>query len=244
MTTPRQTYWLIGAGGTGTALFGPLLRYLGTFHGARKESFTLAVMDGDNVEPHNLNRQLFDTPAIGHNKAQALTASAIKPDIAELHPIPQYLGSDEDSLSRITDGDIILIAVDNYPVRYFIEQRALQLPNVVVINGGNEKTDGSTQIFIRRKGRNLTPPLSHCHPEIAPTGPDRAKMTCQAIAKLPGGEQTIIANGASAIFMLNMLRLFHERSDKDLKTMPHEFHFDLNTLSARPDDLRGVPGWK
>lgn len=242
--TAKTTYTLLGAGGTGSILFDSLIRYLATYHRGRKEAFNLQVIDGDEIETKNLDRQLFADPTIGHNKAEALVATARHvPPNGKLFAIPKFLGKDNVE-KLVRDGDVVLIAVDNYSVRALVEEHGKTLPSLVVINGGNESTDGSCQLWQRRDGQNITPPLSHMHPEIAyKDKDDRAAMSCEVRASIPGGEQTIIANMMSATTMLNMLRLFHT-SPKGVPAKGHEVHFDLNTLAMRPDDLRGVEGWK
>lgn len=239
--TAKPTYTLLGAGGTGSILYESLLRYLETFHRHRDENFYLQVIDGDAIEAHNLDRQLFAEQTIGGNKAEALVhTTPFKPPHGKLFPVNDFLGK-KNVEKLIRDGDIVLIAVDNYSVRALVEERGKNLDNIVVINGGNESTDGSCQLWIRREGKNVTPPMSHCHPEIAyKADNDRAAMSCQARSKLKGGEQTIIANMASAVAMLNMLRLHHQN---DVPKGGHEVYFDLDTLAMRPEDLRGVEGW-
>lgn len=237
--TAKTTYTLLGAGGTGSILFDPLLRYLDTYHS--KDGFNLQVIDGDGIEKHNLARQLFDEPAIGSNKASSLVEhSRYEPSHGRVFARPTFLGKDNVE-KLIANGDIILIAVDNYSVRALVESRVKNLDNGVVINGGNESTDGSCQLWVRRDGANVTPPISHCHPEIAyKSADDRAALSCEARAKIKGGEQTIVANMASALSMLNMLRLHHQN---DVPKGGHEVYFDLDTQAMRPDDLRGVEGW-
>jgi hypothetical protein len=158
--------------------------------------------------------------------------------------VPHYLGKKNiDELVR--RGDIVLIAVDNYSVRALIEARVKALEDAVVINGGNELTNGSCQIYIRQAGKNVTPPLSHFHEEIKYKGTDdRAAMTCAARTKIPGGEQTIAANSMSASIMLAFLSNYHTQATKPKGMVGHEAHFDLATLAMRHEDLRGTDGWK
>ena len=241
--THTPTYTLIGAGGTGSILFSPLVRYLETYYRGQPvlTGYNLQVIDGDEIERKNLERQLFAEPAIGFSKAEALVASlGFEPALGKLFTFNEFLGADNIA-KRIRDGDTVLIAVDNYSLRALVEKHGLTLDNLTVINGGNEATDGSCQLWVRRAAKNLTPPLSHGHPEIAYKGADdRAEMSCEARSKLPGGEQTIIANMQSATTMLNVLRLHH---NVGVPKQGHEVHFDLNTLAMRPDDLRGLEGW-
>jgi molybdopterin/thiamine biosynthesis adenylyltransferase len=232
------TYILIGAGGTGSLLMDPMLRMLRTFHGT--DDFVVAIIDGDNVEPKNLARQQFAGKHVGLNKAAALADFVYSGDTASIHAVPEFL-SDENIGDRIQDGDVVIIAADNYNVRARIEQRALELDNIVVINGGNESFDGSCQIFVRKDGKNLTPPLSWMHDEIyTPSEHDPSKLDCIARANIKGGEQTIIANLMSAAWTLNMLYRYLV-SDKD-PIVWHETFFDMKTGNAKAYDWRDEEG--
>ena len=228
------TYILVGAGGTGSLLIDPLVRYLRTFH--QKDNFVLAIVDGDNVEQKNLERQAFTTNHVGLNKAAALADFVYGGDTAQIMPVPQFLG-EKNIGTLINNGDIVLIAADNYNVRARIEQQALSLDDITVINGGNESLHGSCQIFIRRGGKNITPPLSWMHDEIyTPSEHDPSKMDCIALAKIKGGEQTIIANMMSAAWMLDMLHRLHQAPENPV--IWHETFFDLKTGNAKAYDWR------
>lgn len=246
MTDPH-VYTLLGAGGTGSFLYPALLRYLETHHSTRGEDWILQVLDGDHFTPENFARQLFEGRYVDENKANAIVAQHSAAIRGKVYALPEYLG-DENIEARVADGDTILIAVDNYPVRSKIEQRGQALQNLTVINGGNEKSDGSCQIWMRRNGKNITPPMSHMHDEIHRPGVDRAAIDCMAAAALPGGEQTIIANLMSATTMLNGLRLTHgweANLATHLQDIPfHEIFFDLDTAKMRTADWRKIEGWE
>jgi molybdopterin/thiamine biosynthesis adenylyltransferase len=236
MTIP--VYVLVGAGGTGSILYQPMMRFLRTFHG--RDTFVVAVIDGDHIEEKNLERQLFSAIEIQNNKAQALVTGD---GDREARAITEYLG-DDNVTDRIREGDTVLICADNYDVRARIERRALELDNVTVINGGNESIDGSVQVFVRRDGANVTPPLSYQHPEILRPSPhDPSKMSCLQKAEVKGGEQTIVANMMSATLMLNALRhVLADSYDASGRWSWHEAYFDLDTVAMRADDLRDSKG--
>jgi hypothetical protein len=229
-----RDHYLIGAGGTGSILFPLLVRALDTIFRSRDERWTLTVIDGKEVAASKLERQLFDGRFAGINKAVAL-AHQYATDPETVIAVPTYL--DKRNIRSIRDGAMILIAADNFPVRARIEKHILSLPNGVVINGGNEMTDGSLQIFVRRNGVNITPPLSQGHAEILrKDGRDPAALSCEQIAELPSGEQTIIANSMSATLMLNAVRRYYEwESNADNAPFPpgEEAFFDMNTLALR-----------
>jgi len=235
-TTPR-TYILVGAGGTGSLLFPVLTRYLESYERNTGSKFRLLVVDGDEVSPSNLERQMFFGRFVGSNKAISLLEQ-YQADPDTIIAFPSYLGAD--NLNGIAEGDVVLIAVDNFPVRAHIERHCSTLNDVTVINGGNEMRDGSLQTWIRRGGENMTPPMSQGHPELLRPGADRAVMSCQQIAELPGGEQTIIANMMSATLMLNAIERLHHWEQKDAERphvgapLPHEeVFFDLTTSAMR-----------
>jgi molybdopterin/thiamine biosynthesis adenylyltransferase len=234
-------YVLIGAGGTGSILFDCLNRYLNAYHVNREEAHIVAVIDGDELQAHNLDRQLFQGNYVGENKANALVAIYGN---ETTRAVPEFL-SDENVTNRINDGDIVLIAADNFDVRNRIQRHGMTLDNITVINGGNESTDGSLQMWIRRNGENITPPLSFMHDEILRPSPfDPSTLDCQQLATLPGGEQTIIANMMSATQILNAVRTLHEWQEGVQELRWSEIFYDLNTGNAKSFDNRIIEGWQ
>jgi molybdopterin/thiamine biosynthesis adenylyltransferase len=235
-------YVLVGAGGTGSYLFNALHRYLKSVGG----EWTLHIYDGDEVQANNLERQNFEAGDLFQNKATALAKRGL--DSEHLFAYPQFLGPD--SLPKaIQDGDVVLIAADNMFIRARIQEHANTLENVVVINGGNEEISGSVQLWIREKGKNVTPPLSHLHNEITNTNDaDRSGMSCADIAALPGGGQTVLANTTAATLMLAALWRYHQNKHKD-KEAPGvipwtEIQFDHSAGTVTPWDVRPTKGWQ
>lgn len=233
-----QRYALIGAGGTGTHLLDPLVRYLTTHHrGTDPSVWQLGIIDGDAVETKNLERQLFDITALDVNKANA--AAARYESLAGVVAIPEYLSAA--NIARyITNGTVVLIAVDNFPVRALIEDHVATLQDALVINGGNERDTGSCQVWLRIGGEDVTPRLSFLHPELRAPGEDRAAMSCTEVAKLPGGDQLIVANMASAMWMLSALMQFQTTGD----TRWTEIQFDITTGATVGLDQRARKGWQ
>lgn len=203
-----QTYFMVGAGGTGTHLLPALLTYLRSYHGNRDEEYQVVIADGDHFEPKNLARQVFAEELAGMNKAEAMV------HMYPGHPImavTRYIGENDIS-TMIQDGDVVLICADNHSVRSLIVDRCNELDEVTVINAGNETTSGSVQLWVRVEGKNHTPSLRYGHPEIRYLAEDdRAPMTCMQAAALPGGEQTLLANMTAATYMLTALIRYHEQ---------------------------------
>lgn len=229
-----RNYDLIGAGGTGSILL-PLLRgYLNTYQKTSGEEAQITVIDGKEVGAEKLDRQMFEGKYAGSNKAEALIEQ-YKGSGTVLIAVPHYLN--DKNITGLTNGDIIIIAADNFPVRARIEKHAKTLRDVTVLNGGNEMHDGSLQIYVRRKGKDITPPLSQGHAEILTDDKrDPATLSCEQIAQIPGGEQTIIANVQSATLILAGLKKVHDWERDNKKAIPHEVFFDLNTMAMRALD--------
>lgn len=230
-------YILIGAGGTGSHFIAPALAYLHAYQTNRDEVWEFTVVDGDKYEYKNLERQLFNPDFVGQNKADALVAMY---DRYPVKSLPEFIGKDH-MVDLIPEYSTVFIGVDNYSVRAIIVEHAAQLKNVVVINAGNEKSDGSIQIWVREDGKNITPPLTFCHPEIQySAADDRSAMTCAQAALIPGGEQLILANFTAAQGMLHALWRVHSGAIKEGWT---EANFDLEKNMFEFLNFRERKGW-
>jgi hypothetical protein len=232
-----QTYFLVGAGGTGTHLLPALLAYLRTYHGNTGTEYQVVIADGDIFEPKNLTRQIFAEGMVSINKAEAML---------QMHPghpiiaVSRYIGK-ADVETMIQDGDCVLICADNYSIRSLIVDHVKTLNSAVVINAGNEVFDGSVQLWVREGSENITPSLTYGHPEIAFTAEnDRAAMDCLTIATLPGGEQTILANMTSATYMLLALQRWHADT---FRTGWTELQFDLLRGQVDHINMRERRNW-
>jgi molybdopterin/thiamine biosynthesis adenylyltransferase len=218
---------MVGAGGTGSHLFHPLMCYLDV-------DDTLYVYDADHVERKNLTRQLFYEYDLTENKANALARRFPERVISK----PEYIG--EDNIAKaIREGDIVLICADNMAVRRAINAHAKTLDDIVVINGGNELETGSVQVYVRQDGVNVTPPLDFFSPEFKAedNDPDMATLSCAEIAELPGGEQTVVANNSVAALMLQAL----VRLDKGVYEKEEQWTkvtFDVEAGLFQPSDVR------
>lgn len=232
-----KSYIQIGAGGTGTHLIGPILAYLDSYHRNRGEEWQYVVIDGDNFDEKNAARQLFDPGMAQTNKARAMAQMYNRYPII---PIDRFVGRD-DLATMLSEGDTVLICADNHSIRALVEERALQLADIVVINAGNELHDGNVQLWVREGGGNKTPRLSYLHPEISFIAEDdRSTMTCQQAAQLPGGRQLILANQQAASWMLAALWRYHEGQWREGWT---ELQFDLLAGTVHHLNMRERRNW-
>ncbi|MFZ0531496.1 MAG: HesA/MoeB/ThiF family protein [Propionicimonas sp.] len=132
---------VVGAGGLGS----PALLYL-TAAGVG----TLGVVDADDVELVNLQRQILHaTAGIGTPKADSAAAR-----LAELDPgvrvMAHRLRLDASNAAAILGGyDLVVDAVDNYPTRYLISDVCAEL-GVPVVWGAVRATRAQVSVFWSR----------------------------------------------------------------------------------------------
>lgn len=231
MGKKQQRAIVIGTGGIGKFLLAALARYL-AFDSQNEWSLTL--VDGDEYEVKNQKRQAFSK--IG-NKAE-VTAAELRelfPDLV-IEAVGAYVTdasivshSDSENLTVniaevVGEGDWVFVCVDNHATRKLVSDHCQTLQNVRLISGGNDLTDGNVQIHIRRKGRDLTPPITTHHPEIAtPQDKPPQALSCEELA-VSGGEQLIFANQLAAALMC---AAFYAELTRQLRGT-EEIYFDLS----------------
>lgn len=181
----------------------------------------LVIVDGDNYEEKNKERQNFKGAG---NKAEVLAAE-IQPEFLEtmVIPLPQWIvaetaeidpkDTEEDgsapagqvaAKALFADGDVIYAVVDNFKCRRVIIDAASQLDNVDVFLGGNDdKLMSSCYHYRRRNGVDITENPASFKDELE-NPPDRnpGEMSCAERAKIDGGTQFIAANFAATALLL------------------------------------------
>lgn len=167
---------VIGAGGLGS----PVLYYL-TAMGVG----TLGIVDSDNVELSNLQRQiLHNTERIGINKAYSA-----KETLEKLNPLTRlieypYRITSENSNILIEDYDIIVTALDNLSSRYLVNEACVAQKKPLV-EAGVAGWEGLVTTII--------PGISPCYRCIFPTIPNENKGEIGLVGCLPGILGTIQA---------------------------------------------------
>lgn len=192
---------VIGVGGIGCALLPYLCRYLQS----EGERARITLIDGDDFEAKNLCRQSFER--LG-NKAKVKAEELARefPGLS-LRAIPEYV-TESNLWEIIREGDIVFLAVDNHKTRSLVGRHCETLNEIVLISGGNERTDGNVQVHVRKGGEDLTFPLSRFHPEIQdPQDRSPAEMSCEEL-KQASAPQLLFTNLAVASAMLNAFYSF------------------------------------
>jgi molybdopterin/thiamine biosynthesis adenylyltransferase len=134
---------LIGAGGLGS----PAALYL-----AAAGVGTLGIVDNDEVDLSNLQRQVIHTTArIGEPKVESAkrTIEALNPDVNVI-PHPVRLDSDN-VLDLIRDYDVIVDGADNFPTRYLLNDAAVR-ERKPVVHASILGFDGQLTTFVPYEG--------------------------------------------------------------------------------------------
>lgn len=212
---------VIGIGGIGCCLLPVLTQFLNF----RYSGAELMLIDGDRYEEKNRERQRFSR--LG-NKAE-VTAETVQNEWMRLHVRAgaEYV-SDGNVVSLIREGDIVFLCVDNHATRKLVSDHCEEIDNVVLISGGNELTDGSVHVFIRKNGENVTLPLANdFHPEIQyPEDRNPADAGCEQQSE--SAPQLVLMNNLVAALMLAAFyRLLQD------KEMYDELYCDLVTGNSR-----------
>ena len=233
---------LIGLGGVG----GIVARYLALFLASLGIRLRLVLIDGDDFEAKNAQRMYFHAEGKKALVVLEELRQFLKDSSLELSAIEEHVTA-ENVETLIHEGDLVVLAVDNHVTRKLVSDLCGTRRNIVLVSGGNDGvgedstgamrrgTAGNCQIYVRRDGVDVTPPLGQFHHEIAqPT--DRAppeEVPCtEAIVSTP---QVLFANVMAASSILNALWLH-------LCEALHygELMFDIAEGQMRPLEI-GVP---
>ena len=108
--------YIVGCGGTGSALIKEFARYLSSKHYSYVNVVDVTLIDGDIVEKKNLDRQAFIESDINHNKAEAMALAVQEVFGLNFYHYPHYLTRYEqlEDLLREEEGSIIIGCVDNH----------------------------------------------------------------------------------------------------------------------------------
>jgi molybdopterin/thiamine biosynthesis adenylyltransferase len=197
---------LIGCGGIGSQLAGPLVRYLAS----RPEPKPLLVLvDGDAFEARNLGRQACAVGDLGTNKAEALARVARSAGLAVQVVMEHVTSANVGQIVR--EGDLILLAVDNHPTRALVDRHLATLDQATLISGGNDETDGNVQLVRRRDGWSVDGHLVEIHPEIGETENDGEPGGDGCAALVAEQPQLLATNLMVASAMLSCLWQLLER---------------------------------
>ena len=217
---------VVGAGGLGA----PVIQYL-----AAAGVGTLRVVDDDEVERSNLQRQIIHADAdVGRPKAESAReyVEALNPDV-DAHAHVERL--DQSNVDDHLDGvDFVVDCSDNFPTRYLVND-ACALRGVPF----------SHAAIYRFEGQAITyEPGSACYrclfPEAPPEGTIPDCATAGVLGILPGTMGCIQATECVKGLLdygdlLTGRLLFYDAADMTFETVPVETNPDCPVCSENPD---------
>jgi molybdopterin/thiamine biosynthesis adenylyltransferase len=218
---------IVGLGGIGSHLAEPLARYLAVM----SEPPTLVLIDGDSYTRGNLSRQRVSARDIGTNKA-ASQSRRLAAEFPSLRITPRESYVDERNVRNLViEKSCVFSCVDNHATRKLLSDSVLGLRTGLLLSAGNDLTDGNMQVFQRRNGRNISPPLDAYHDEIRnPQDVNPAHLSCEELAHQPQSAQVIMANFTAAALLLNAFYALTR-----VEQLPYaEVYFDINKNAANP----------
>lgn len=243
MSDEPRRFVVVGVGGVGGYLVSGLARMMEY----RMPGSVLLMVDGDNYEPKNAERQEFTD--LG-NKA-VVKANELQPQFPNTYLIPDdrwIVDQLEEGMTEengkalavrdlLAEGDVVYATVDNFAARKIIFDAAREYDNIDIFTGGNdEELYGSIYHYQRRDGKDVTDHPIDWHPEFD-NPPDRnpGELSCQERAELEGGVQTLAANMTVAAFLLGRT---HEVILEGKEDLASEIFFDTAVGLAQSYDRR------
>jgi len=228
--------FLIGAGGTGSHLVGPLTQLL-RFHPEGTNDVT--VIDGDIYENSNAIRQVFDEIQTGENKAQATAKRLNNPNI---RTIPQFI--DQEIFGRILektiakdDSFLVITAVDNHATRNAVIKALDEggYLNFYMISPGNSYDQGQVVLYVKEDGVEKTTHPFKKYNDIAEPA-DAIPGTTGCTRHIASTPQLITANMAAAWGVLATIS-----NILDEKGWWEELHFNCRKIKLVPQGtVKGV----
>ncbi len=136
------------------------------------------------------------------------------------------------------DVTVVFVCVDNHKTRYEVSRYAEEFDNIVVINGGNEKTTGNVTIYERRDGVALDPNLPDVYTEVTPDADLRPDETDPCTHVSPKHDQVAVTNNIVAALMLKVFTIWF-RTGMNIygpgkNQRRNEVLLDLDTLEMFP----------
>lgn len=187
---------VIGIGGIGTCLLPVLLRFLNF----NAPDITVTLVDGDSFEESNQERQAFDR--LGHKATATVERFREEYPRIHFHERNEYV-TERNIVAIVREEDTVFLCVDNHATRKLVSDRCEELSNVCLISGGNDVTDGSVHIYLRKDGADMTLPLANdFHPEILyPQDSNPGETSCTE--QTPNTPQLLLMNNLVAAMMLS-----------------------------------------
>ena len=226
---------VIGAGGLGC----PILQYL-----SAAGVGTIGVVDDDNVDQSNLQRQiLYTRQDIGKNKAESSTKR-----LKSLNPFVNFRVyrtrlTVKNVLNLFKNYDLIVDGTDNFPSRYLINDAAV-LTDKPIIFGSIFKFKGQLSVFNYKNGPTYrclfpTPPIANEVPNCSEIGV--LGVLPGIIGSLQANEVLKIILGLGEILTGKLLTFDALSMNQRLFTFKKNPSISITKLEEEYDSICGIP---
>jgi hypothetical protein len=191
-------------------------------------------MDGDTVEPHNLQRQEFCSTAVNLNKADywADVVRRQHHDVS-VESVPHY--QTEKSLAQQikisgSKAPLLILSVDNDASRLASLKVVDTLPTAGWISPGNGLSGGQVMFYAKYQDKALGVDFRDVYPNLREPEDHIPKANASCAESVPSTPQLISANQGAAWVTLCIIQLILEG-----KPIPQEVFFDSYALKVTPD---------
>lgn len=228
--------FVIGVGGTGSHLIGPLVQLM-RFHPEGTNEFTL--IDGDDFEEKNATRQVFDPDKIGTNKAAATAERFGMPTIKAVCAFidkEKFAFLLEETVAK-DDSILVIPAVDNHATRKATLEALDEggYTDFVWISPGNSFDKGMVVLYVKENGEALTTHPTAKYKDLAEP-PDTIPAADGCMRHINSSPQLVTANMGAAWATLTAVS-----NILDEKGWYEEFHFNCRKVKMVPQGtIRGV----
>ena len=230
---------VVGLGGIGAFFSRLITMYLAALDDL---SIRILLVDGDAYEDRNRSR--VEIPEYG-NKAEVVCGTLQeafgRPGLA-IRPIDAFVDT-ENVAEIIGERDVVFACVDNHATRKVLSDHVSTLDDILLISAGNDGVEGNlhgtygnVQVYQRRGGVELHPPLTRFHPEIAEPEDQVPGPSCADLAATTA-PQIIFTNFFAAAAMGSTL--FSILSARAGGVVPDETCFDIVEARMTPLHFRG-----
>lgn len=189
-----MTYYLVGCGGIGGWLGLSLAKMLAV-------EDELVLIDGDDFEEKNLDRQMCSKRDLGRNKAKVLRTALRVGARCALHAVPKYLG--EDSKFAFSDNSVVLTGVDNHPARLRVLSLCDQA-SVPCVHAANGYEDAEAFYYMSPWSGSALDPRNY-YPELLEDVQDDPLAPPCTGEILESRPQLAMANMAAAAMAMKLL---------------------------------------
>lgn len=194
---------VVGCGGTGSHYIKELGRFLRSNNGIIFSDLRLILIDGDQVEEKNLERQAFLKEDIGRNKAEVM--AEILGEVYEIdccyydHFIDYYVELEK----FVRDETIVVLVgcVDNHQCRQSLHYFFIEQENCVYLDAANEYAVGEVVIGSRLAGLEVYPDRTKYFPDIlCSKEKKRSEESCEVLNA--SNPQHLLTNQYAAMILL------------------------------------------